>query len=162
MAVNDYRPHLFVIPEDDANRQFATGFERDDRIKTRAIQVMPSAGGWLKVINKIRMDYVPKVRSNPYTHVVGIFDCDEEPGRIAEQIARIPEDVRDRIFLLGTLDDPQAFRNEAGLSFEEIGISLADECFQQEFSLWRHPQLAHIGQEIDRAAATLRPILFAQ
>lgn len=161
IAVNEYRPHVYVIPEDDADRQFAAGFELDFRLVPRAMQIMPVAGGWEKVIAKILADYVPKVRSNPYTHIVGIIDCDNRPDRIAELLSRIPADVRDRIFLLGTRDDPQAFRNAVRLSFEKIGIRLADECFQQEFSLWRHDQLIHIGIEIDRAEATLRPILFA-
>jgi len=52
MAVNVYKPHLFVIPEDDADRQFAVGFEFDFRLKLRAMQVMPVAGGWLKVVDK--------------------------------------------------------------------------------------------------------------
>lgn len=161
MAVNDYRPHLFVIPEDDADRQFADGFELDSRLKPLAMQVMPVEGGWKKVIEKILADYVPKVRSNLHTHVLGIIDCDEHPDRIVEQLSQFPEDVRDRIFLLGTLDDPQAFKRAVKLPFEKIGISLADECFQQEFSLWRHEHLAHIHEEIARAAATLRPILFS-
>ena len=73
----------------------------------------------------------------------------------------IPEDVRDRVFLLGTLDDPQAFKRSIKLTFEDIGNRLADECFQQEFILWKHDHLAHIRDEIDRAAATLHPVLFS-
>jgi hypothetical protein len=26
MAVNRYKPHIYVVPEDDANRQIANGF----------------------------------------------------------------------------------------------------------------------------------------
>jgi len=161
MAVNDYKPHLFVIPEDDADRQFAAGFELDYRLTPRAMQVMPVAGGWKKVVDKIHNVYVSKVRSNPNTHVVGIIDGDECPDRIATQLSLIPEDVRDRIFLLGTLDDPQAFKRSVNLSFEKIGIRLADECAQREFTLWRHEHLSHIREEIERATATLRPVLFS-
>ena len=76
MAVNDYKPHLFVIPEDDANRQFAHGFELYFRLRSRAMQVMHVAGGWEKVVNQILEIYVPKVLSNPNTHVVGIIRID--------------------------------------------------------------------------------------
>lgn len=160
MAVNVYRPHIYVIPEDDADRQFADGFELDGRLIPLAMQVMPIAGGWLKVIDKILEDYVPRVRNNPNTHIVGIIDCDGRPDRISTQLARMPADVRDRVFLLGTLDDPQAFKNLVRLTYEKIGIKLADECYRRNFSLWRHEQLAHIHEEISRAAVALRPVLF--
>ena len=160
MAVNVYKPHLYVIPEDDADRQFADGFELDYRLKPRAMQVMPTAGGWMKVVEKILDDYVPKVRRNRHTHVIGIIDCDEHPKRIEEQLERIPEDVRDRIFLLGTLEDPQAFKRSVNQSFEKIGIDLADECFRKQFELWRHAHFSHLYDEIDRAAGTLHSILF--
>jgi len=68
--------------------------------------------------------------------------------------------VRKRVFLLGTRDDPQGFKLSVNLTFEKIGQQLADECFRKEFSLWRHDHLTHIRDEIDRAAATLRPVLF--
>ena len=126
------------------------------------MQVMPVAGGWEKVVNQILEIYVPKVRSNPNTHVVGIIDCDNHPDRIAVQLSQVPDDVRERVFLLGTLDDPQAFKRSVKLTFERIGIQLVDECFHKSLKLWRHAQLTHISDEIDRAAATLHPILFSQ
>jgi hypothetical protein len=48
MTVNRKRPHVFVIPEDDANRQLANAFvlEVDH---DRQIMVLKEAGGWLSV-----------------------------------------------------------------------------------------------------------------
>jgi hypothetical protein len=43
--MNKYRPHVIVIPEDDANRQIANGFLLHPAIATRAVGVMPPAGG---------------------------------------------------------------------------------------------------------------------
>lgn len=49
MSVNKYRPHVFVLPEDDANRQIAIGFSLDEGLDARSIQVLPSVGGWTRV-----------------------------------------------------------------------------------------------------------------
>lgn len=49
MSINAYKPHLLVLPEDDANRQIADGFVLDSNCNYRAIQVLRVAGGWLKV-----------------------------------------------------------------------------------------------------------------
>jgi hypothetical protein len=43
MSVNKYLPHVLVLPEDDANRQLATGFEIEVK-HTRRIQVLVEAG----------------------------------------------------------------------------------------------------------------------
>ena len=45
MSVNRHKPHLLVLPEDDANRQLARGFELE--LSTRQFQVLQPAGGWL-------------------------------------------------------------------------------------------------------------------
>ncbi len=48
MSVNKYLPHVFVLPEDDANRQLASGFHLQvpwDR--QRQMQVL-SSGWWLE------------------------------------------------------------------------------------------------------------------
>jgi len=39
MSVNVYKPHVLVLPEDDADRQIATGFLLDPSLKPRNIQI---------------------------------------------------------------------------------------------------------------------------
>ena len=160
MAVNKYKPHIYIIPEDDADRQIANGFELDDRLSVRALQVMKPAGGWAPVVESIIDEYLPKLRSNKNTTVVGIIDCDNHEHRIAEQLEKIPEELRDRVFILGTHQNPETFRSSVKLSFERIGEVLADECFREEFDVWHHDDLRHIRDEIQRARDVLRPILF--
>jgi len=160
MAVNKYKPHAFIIPEDDANRQIAVGFELDSRLPARALQIMKPAGGWAAVVETINSVYVPKMRSNPNTRVVGIVDCDNQEDRIAEQLTTFPEDVYDRAFLLGTLQTPEQTKALLGMSFEEIGESLARECFRDDFKIWSHGHFVHIQEEIKRTRDGLRPVLF--
>ena len=46
MSVNKAKPHLYVIPEDDADRQIAKGFVLHGRVDERRVQVVEPAGGW--------------------------------------------------------------------------------------------------------------------
>lgn len=45
MSVNNFKPHLLVIPEDAANREIANGFVLDTRVQTTRIQIMSESGG---------------------------------------------------------------------------------------------------------------------
>lgn len=51
MSTNNYKPHLHVLPEDDANRQIANGFLLNPHLNERAIQILPIVGGWKKVLD---------------------------------------------------------------------------------------------------------------
>ena len=45
MSVNKYRPHVYVLSEDDANRQIANGFLLHPDLLARNIQALPEVGG---------------------------------------------------------------------------------------------------------------------
>jgi hypothetical protein len=38
MRINKYKPHILVLPEDDANRQIANGFILEPTLNQSAIQ----------------------------------------------------------------------------------------------------------------------------
>ncbi|MGA2659008.1 MAG: hypothetical protein ABSH34_16015 [Verrucomicrobiota bacterium] len=57
MSVNKYRPHVYVLPEDDANRQLANGFLLHPDLLARNIQVLPEVGGWHEVLDHFKSDY---------------------------------------------------------------------------------------------------------
>ena len=46
MSINKHKPHLLVLPEDDADRQIANGFviAQGVGLDDRAIQILPEAG----------------------------------------------------------------------------------------------------------------------
>jgi len=54
MSINKFKPHILVLPEDDANRQIANGFIQALNVNERAIQVMPNADGWKKAVDNLQ------------------------------------------------------------------------------------------------------------
>ena len=68
--MNRYKPHVLVVPEDDANRQLANGFLQNPALNLRAIQVLPPAGGWVKVLNNLLNDYRAMLGEFPECHLV--------------------------------------------------------------------------------------------
>ncbi len=50
MSVHKYQPHLYVIPEDDADRQIADGLMLQPRVDERRVQVVAPAGGCAAVL----------------------------------------------------------------------------------------------------------------
>lgn len=173
-AVNRERPHLYIVPEDDADRQLANGFISYYEVNHRQVQVLNEADGWPKVIDTILNEYIPILRRYPHAHVLGLIDCDDRENRIQKKLDLFPDDFRDRIFLLGFTKDPEKFKRVVKMGkdperfkgiikkeLERIGYTLAEECFLDALALWNHEQLQHISAEIDRAKTALRPIIFA-
>jgi hypothetical protein len=80
MAVNRFKPHLLVLPEDDANRQLANGF--DLNISSRQFQVLAPSGGWARVRDCFVSDHVSDMRKNPDRFMVLLIDFDENGNRL--------------------------------------------------------------------------------
>jgi hypothetical protein len=76
MSINKYAPHVYVIPEDDADRQLADGFILHHAVKVQRIQVMPVAGGWPNVLKTFEDEYLQALRNNSHAHVVMVVDFD--------------------------------------------------------------------------------------
>jgi hypothetical protein len=158
MSVNKYKPHLLVLPEDDANRQIANGFLLHPRLKSRAVQVLGPADGWGKAVSCI-----PHQELEKYTErrVVLLIDFDGKyPQRIDDVVKDILPQTADRVFVLGSLIEPERLRSALNKTFEEIGRALAQDCVDDERSLWGHAHLAHNARELDRMIADVKPFLF--
>ena len=157
MSVNANKPHLYVLPEDDANRQIVNGFAGciGDRCR-RSFQILPIAGGWSKVVEKFKSQHIAKMRTNTNTHLALIIDFDDRLGegdfrnRLNDIKAIIPEDLKDRVFIFGVLFEPENLRSITRKSFEKIGETLAKECAGEQYELWRHNLLVHNQRELDR------------
>jgi len=160
MAANRYAPHLYVIPEDDANRQIAVGFEKDYRIRPRSIQIVSPAGGWKKALEKLSDDYYRILEANQNSRVLVIIDCDCDTERISRALDEVPEHLRDRVFIVGTKSEPELLRKTFNTSLEKIGQAIADECFDEEVKLWSHEQLIHNSSEVKRLKRDLFSIVF--
>jgi hypothetical protein len=161
VSVNVYKPHVNVLPEDDANRQIANGFLLDPSIKLRNIRILDPAGGWLKVLDSFLNDHIAYLQKWPECHLVLLIDYDNDvESRTKQFVSQFPEDIRDRVFLLGTQSEPEPLRKEYGDSLENIGKALAAECYRDETNLWNHALLAHNAAERARLNANVKGILF--
>jgi len=155
------RKHIYLIPEDGADREIANGFKNNLRVNNNQIKVMPEAGGWRKVLSTFVEEYIPKLKSNKFAHVIMLIDFD---GKYAAQRANfekeIPNDLKDRVFVVGVKQNPEELKKELGEKFEQIGSLLADDCFAGTETTWGHEHLRHNDPDRLRLINVVRPILF--
>ena len=161
-AANDELPHILVLPEDDANRDFARGFQLGLALDVSSrITIARNAKGWAKVRDKFRDNFVHEMRRWPKRRMILLFDFDEESSRREHVASAIPDDLRDRVFLIGVWSRPERLKIPGCRSREAIGRRLAEACLSDDRTFWQHELLQHNLQEVDRMARHLRPILFS-
>ena len=161
MATNNYKPHLHVLPEDDANRQMANGFILNPNLNERVIQILPIVGGWAKVLQEFKDNHVRAMERYSERRMVLIIDFDNDRGRIDNVKKIIPENLTDRVFVLGVLSNPGKLNsqfNNKGL--ENIGTSLSRECSDNTWEVWEHDLLKHNQAELARMVESVKPFLF--
>jgi len=157
MAVNRERPHLLVLPEDDATRSLADGFS--DMV-TGAMQVLRPARGWPHVLEAFLREHVAYLRKYPGAHIVLLIDFDDEhPSRLIHFQSHFPADVSNRVYVLGALTEAETLKREEHRKFGPLGSDLARECESQTPMLWLCPQLKHNQPELERLMRQVRPFL---
>jgi hypothetical protein len=159
MSVNKYDLHVFVLPEDDANRQLATGFVLEVKYDRR-IQILPEVGGWSSVCETFLSEHVRGMRRYPKRHLVLLLDFDDQSDRPDQVRERVPEDLRSRVFLLGVQSEPEALRQALPGSFEDIGRGLGRECREGIRDIWAHDLLQRNANELNRLEVAVRGFLF--
>jgi len=158
MAVNRYQRHVLVLPEDDANRQIANGFEL--KASTRQLQILTEVGGWTRVCDAFVNDHIRGMEKYPGRHIILLVDFDENAGRLDQVRNDIPEHLRDRVFVIGAFSTPEELR-KAGLgTYESIGGALADDCRDGTAIAWEHELLRHNEGELNRLRESVCDILF--
>jgi len=66
MSVNKAKPHVLVLPEDDANRQLAKEFHLQvDWAQFRQMHVLNPAGGWTKPLEQFQSNHVVEMQKYP-------------------------------------------------------------------------------------------------
>ncbi|MCX6632003.1 MAG: hypothetical protein NTW28_30710 [Candidatus Solibacter sp.] len=158
MSVNRHKQHLLVLPEDDANRQLANGFLLHPSLSPQ-IQVLEVAGGWLKVLDRFEADHVGKMNAYPDRFMVLLIDFDGHQDRLDRAKASIPDNLKDRVFVLGVWTEPEALKAILG-SYEGIGLAMAKDCLEETATTWGHELLRHNAGEMERLRQQVRPILF--
>ncbi len=160
MSVNKHRPHIFVLPEDDANHALANGFRLNPNLSQRSIQVLPSAGGWIKVQSQFQTEHIFPMERNQNRHTVLLLDFDEMANRREEVAKVVPPHLSERVFILGVWSEPEDLK-KAGLgTLESVGSKLALECQNETRVTWEHELLRHNNIELVRMASKLKQILF--
>lgn len=160
MSVNKYSPHILVLPEDRADSDIANGFLLHPQLNEKSIQVLPYVGGWRAVVENFITNFIPTMRQYPKRWFVLLIDFDRDEGRLDYIKKRIPDDVRDRVFVLGALSNPEELRSSLGQSLESIGESLSSNCSDNTDELWEHPLLRHNRTELERMISSVKPFLF--
>jgi hypothetical protein len=159
MSANKHRPHLYLLPEDDANRQIANGFWKEVAA-IRQMFVLPVAGGWREVLNQFESVHVAEMDRWEHRHMILLIDLDDHPERLMSAKEEIPDRLRDRVFILGVLSQPEALKTLLHKSFEGIGSDMACDCREQTDETWGHDLLKHNASELERLRECVCPILF--
>jgi hypothetical protein len=161
MSINKYKPHIYVLPEDDANRQIANGFLLNLNLRLTAIRVLREAGGWMEVINKFKSDYLHNLQQNLETRIILLLDFDGKPEDRLSLIGKeIPEDIKSRVFVLGVSSEPEKLKQATSESYEAIGIRLAKDYAESRQDFWNHNLLKHNESELTRLIKNVKPFLF--
>ena len=159
MSANRYVPHIHVLPEDDANRQIANGFLLDESLFARRFHVLEEAGGWHQVVERFLRIYASQMEQIPKRLMILLIDCDQHPERQVEVKEQIPGHLRERVFVLGVLSNPEELRKDLG-SLESIGLGIARDCREGTGLVWNHRLLRHNAGEVGRLTEQAKPILF--
>jgi hypothetical protein len=161
MSVNRYQPHVFVLPEDEKDRQLANGFWLElDLIRQRQMQVLQVARGWPRVVELFKVNHIDEMRRYPEQRMVLLIDFDNQRDRFDTVWEEIPDDLRDRVFILGAQGEPEDLQRAGLGSPEAIGKALARDCREETDEIWGHDLLRHNARELDRLREPVSRILF--
>lgn len=164
---NRYRPHLLVLPEDEADQAIANGLMLSLNINQRAVIIDKPAKGWKKVVCKMTGPVADEMRRYPSCHTVLLidFDCKTRGAtpekRFREILKEIPDDLQHRVFVLGALTEPEGLKRKLNLSFERIGEALVEDCPDKRHEFWDDELLGHNHDEMERLMLAVRSFLFA-
>lgn len=102
----------------------------------------------------------PKMRQYQTRRFLLLIDFDQDQHRLNHIQDKIPEDVADRVFILGIFSNPEILKRILGMSFESMGEELAENCAKNSDQLWQHDLLKHNQAEVERMIADVKPFLF--
>lgn len=162
MSINRHKPHVLVLPEDDANRQLANGFVQEPSLDPRRIQVLPPAGGWRKTQLRFQDELAREMRRYTQCYAVLLIDSDGNPDRASQIQSEVDGDLSSRVFVLGSLREPEDLRRGGLGTYEQIGTALARDCRDGTGGAWRHELLRHNEPQVARLRKSVRSFLFPQ
>jgi len=160
MGFNRYRPHVLILPEDSANSQIATGFLLSlETFALAKLRILPVGRGWQKCLDQFATTELPGMNLYPHRHLIILIDFDGEKARRDFVMSCVPADLKNRVFVLGSLTNPEELKRAQLGNYEEIGSRLAQDCRARTNLVWSHELLEHNASELDRLRETIWPIL---
>ena len=111
-------------------------------------------------------NHIINIRQFPKRNILLLIDFDDQEDRFSYAEGYIPENLRNRVFILGVKIEPRdlkkdVLKNFQGIkSFEDIGEALAKECAENNNELWGHHLLIHNKPELERMILSVKPFLF--
>ncbi len=132
-------------PKMIANRQIADGFVLHHQVKQTAEYrlCLPQGAG-----QRFSRHFVMNTSQNyAITHML-MSSCSltlMTMSKTAEHEfdQEIPVQLKNRVFVIGSKNTPEALKRGLNRSFEAIGCSLAADCDSGTTALWDHEQLQH-------------------
>ena len=161
MSVNKFLPHVFVVPEDRADEELANGFVQHDQVDGRQVQVLRPADGWPGVLEKFTTQYISYLRNHSEGYVILLIDFDAKYKDQRDRFDKaVPDDLKKRVFVVGAKETPELLRQALGERLEDIGLSLADDCYKGTVDVWGHDHLKHNEPDRLQLVQTVKSILF--
>jgi hypothetical protein len=160
VSLNKFVPHVLVLPEDDANRQIALGFQLDINWVTR-MKILPVAGGWTEVLHRFETDHVLDMDKNENRLMILLIDFDGKDDRLDKARATVPSHLIDRVFVIGARTNPEHLRQAMHESYETIGSLLSQDCRNDTTTTWNHELLRHNEDELARLRVRVRSIFYS-
>ena len=104
--------------------------------------------------------HVDTMSKYPHRYMILVIDFDGVENRLQKVREIIPQDLVDRVFVLGALIEPEGLRTANLGTWENIGQNLARDCRENTTITWSHKLLMHNADELKRIIPILKPILF--
>jgi hypothetical protein len=163
MAVNKNRPHVVLIPEDDKDRQFAVGFRDYFAVAENRFDIRNCAAGVEKVRDYLVNEGIGYLQRHAEGLLILLIDFDNKLEiRRARFDEAIPAELKDRVFVIGSIDKPERLTKAIGISAEKLGKKLAEECDLGKYELWQHEHLSHNEPEVRRLQQLVKHFLFVK
>src|SRR5262249_1591469 len=122
MSKSRYKRQVWVLPEDDANRQIAQGFTLEASVKERSIHILPVPGGWAAIRDSFRHEYNNELLKYSLCTMVLLVDFDEQgTRRLEEVLSGVDAALKNRVFVLGARDEPEKLKTVLRMTYEQIG-----------------------------------------
>jgi hypothetical protein len=160
-AANDYKPHLLVIPEDKANQDIVNGFSLHLEVNERQFTVLPIAKGWSKGKERLSELCEKRLSKCKTAYALLIVDYDGDRDRGSKIKSSLPAEVKDRVFVIGILSEPERLKSSINQKYEDIGRLVAEGCREKSTDFWEQQELlAHNLDEVQRLSKAVRNFFF--